>query len=206
MNYKDPEKAAEYAREWRARNPERAREIDAKRRKKQPVGLATEKMHIWRIENPEKAKAQADIANRRVKERLATDPIYAEKRRQQRAAYMAIPGVRERRRKQWREWVKEARKKFPGLSRRRHLKHLYGLTVDQYDTLLQAQNGRCAICSSDKPGGRGKHWHVDHCHDQGHVRGLLCRACNTGLGVFKDDPALLRAAIAYLKKGASSWL
>jgi hypothetical protein len=63
--------------------------------------------------------------------------------------------------------------------------------------MLEAQGGRCAICRSDKPGGRGR-FAVDHCHSSGRVRGLLCVACNAGLGQFRDDPDLLRAAVAYL--------
>ncbi len=75
--------------------------------------------------------------------------------------------------------------------------YLYGLEPGQFDAMLAAQGGGCAIChepaSSD---GRGLH--VDHDHETGRVRGLLCNSCNHGLGKFRDDPALLRAAIKYL--------
>ncbi len=74
----------------------------------------------------------------------------------------------------------------------------YGMTEDQYEALLTSQNFRCALCETDKPGGRGR-FHIDHCHTKGHVRGLLCFACNTGLGKFKDNPAALRQAAAYLE-------
>lgn len=78
---------------------------------------------------------------------------------------------------------------------------LYGVTPDQYAGLLLAQDGRCAICATGTPGGRGN-WHVDHDHDSGKVRGLLCTNCNVGLGMFKDDIERMRAAIAYLDKHA----
>lgn len=78
------------------------------------------------------------------------------------------------------------------------LKCLYGITLTEWETLLAAQGGRCAICDTDEPGGRGD-WHVDHSHETGEVRGLLCHACNTGIGSLKDDPALLRAALTYLE-------
>lgn len=73
----------------------------------------------------------------------------------------------------------------------------YGLTVDEFDSMLATQGGGCAICHTGEPGGRGT-WHVDHCHDSGRVRGLLCRGCNIGLGQFKDNPLLLEAAVRYL--------
>ena len=77
------------------------------------------------------------------------------------------------------------------------LENVYGITREQYDAILEAQSGRCALCFADEPGGSGK-WHVDHCHDGGGVRGLLCLRCNVGLGNFRDDPDLLWSAIEYL--------
>lgn len=75
--------------------------------------------------------------------------------------------------------------------------YLYGLTPDQFATMLADQEGRCAICRADSPGGKGG-WHVDHDHQTGTVRGLLCHGCNLGLGNFVDDPGRLRAAADYL--------
>jgi len=81
--------------------------------------------------------------------------------------------------------------------RARHLKSTYGITLDDYEALLTAQHGACAICGATEPGGRGR-FHIDHCHDKGGVRGLLCANCNQGLGKFKDSPSLLYKAAAYL--------
>lgn len=75
----------------------------------------------------------------------------------------------------------------------------YGITIEQYDEMLRAQNNSCAICKTDTPGGRGR-WAVDHCHSTGRVRGLLCASCNLGLGHFKDNQAFLAEAISYLNK------
>lgn len=86
--------------------------------------------------------------------------------------------------------------------RRETVKHynrrrLYGISGEEFAALLASQNGRCAICGTDAPGGKGA-FHVDHCHDTGRVRGLLCHHCNLMLGNAKDDPARLAAAIRYL--------
>jgi recombination endonuclease VII len=74
----------------------------------------------------------------------------------------------------------------------------FGLEPGQYDAMLIAQKNGCAICGGVN--GNSHHLHVDHDHATGFVRGLLCYTCNTGLGVFKDDPELLRAAIRYLEE------
>lgn len=81
--------------------------------------------------------------------------------------------------------------------RRADLKNRYGITVEEYEALAVAQGNACAICRVDSPG-RGGRWHIDHDHATGKVRGLLCLSCNVGLGHFRDDPALLRAAADYV--------
>jgi hypothetical protein len=78
----------------------------------------------------------------------------------------------------------------------------YGITLDEYEGMLARQGGHCAICPSTLPGRSGrKYLYVDHCHDTGRVRGLLCGNCNDGVGRFRDNPELLRAAIRYLDDG-----
>ena len=77
------------------------------------------------------------------------------------------------------------------------LRQKYGLSLQEYEQLVEQQDGRCAICGCDQPAGRGR-WHVDHDHTTGKVRGLLCHNCNVGLGNFKDDPRRLEAAVKYL--------
>ena len=86
------------------------------------------------------------------------------------------------------------------VARRSHLKINFGLTPENYDAILTAQKGVCAICGVDKPSAHRQHFYVDHCHTTGKIRGLLCGSCNTGLGHFKDNPDLLTTAISYLEK------
>lgn len=82
------------------------------------------------------------------------------------------------------------------------LKHHYGLTIEEYDAMLSSQGHKCAICRRSAQEFTTA-LAVDHDHKTGKVRGLLCSNCNNGLGRFKDDPAVMSAAVAYLNKGKS---
>jgi hypothetical protein len=76
----------------------------------------------------------------------------------------------------------------------RQIKYRYGITKEERDHMLSIQNGLCAICNkdiSDKP-------YIDHSHDTGRVRGLLCLSCNSGIGSLQDSPEILQKAIDYL--------
>lgn len=109
----------------------------------------------------------------------------------------------ERVRAQNAEWIRNNRGRFRELCRGGHLQRKYGITTAQWETLFDAQGRRCANleCRADAPGSKSG-WHVDHCHITGEIRGILCHHCNTGLGSFRDDPALLRGAADYLEKHA----
>lgn len=74
---------------------------------------------------------------------------------------------------------------------------IYGLTIEDFDRILERQCGRCAICGTSDPGRKG--FCVDHCHDTGRVRGLLCTNCNVGIGQLGDDVDRLMRAVEYLK-------
>ena len=97
-----------------------------------------------------------------------------------------------------REYAKEYQRNNPQRQRDRTLKQ-YGITQQDYDTMLESQNFGCAICGTKK-NGRKKNFVVDHDHKTGVVRGLLCTQCNAGLGNYKDNPESIRRAIEYLNK------
>lgn len=80
--------------------------------------------------------------------------------------------------------------------RYKYIEEKYGMTADEYDTQAKAQQHLCLVCGEAQPPDRPLV--VDHCHKEGHVRGLLCRDCNVGLGFFKDNPETLRSAAIYL--------
>lgn len=72
----------------------------------------------------------------------------------------------------------------------------YGIDLDQYDELLTRQKGVCAVCARP-PRGRLP-LHVDHCHDTGRIRGLLCVGCNRAIGILGDTYEGVARAAAYL--------
>ena len=80
--------------------------------------------------------------------------------------------------------------------RAENLRRRYGITTTDYAHQLRLQGGRCAICRSLP----ASPLHVDHDHDTAALRGLLCTACNVGLGQFHDDVELLDAAATYLRR------
>lgn len=96
------------------------------------------------------------------------------------------------------DYCKDCKKQInkEGIKYRRkwYLKVAYGISEEQRQQMLKQQNERCAICGLKRP------LDVDHNHDTGVVRQLLCRKCNQGLGLFNENPALLSKAAAYLEK------
>jgi hypothetical protein len=101
--------------------------------------------------------------------------------------------------------------------RRTHLRRRYGVSLEYVEKLLLEQGMQCAIC--------GKHWRacvpakrvrheetflhylcVDHDHDRGRVRGLLCNACNTAIGLFEEEVGRLAIAIDYIRRHAQKAL
>lgn len=97
------------------------------------------------------------------------------------------------RKKAWRQANLE---KFNRTQRNGRLVRQFGITLDEYEKMIEEQRGVCAICRTADPTGRALA--VDHCHSTGRVRGLLCGTCNRGLGMFKDSPDLLENAKSYL--------
>lgn len=82
-------------------------------------------------------------------------------------------------------------------SRERQLRNEYGITLETYNKMNCEQGGVCKVCG--RPETRKQCLSVDHDHATGAVRSLLCDACNTAIGLLRDDPTLLRAAAAYLE-------
>jgi hypothetical protein len=143
----------------------------------------------------------------RQRERYASDPEY-------RAMHLASSQAwrdanQERKRAYNAEWYQKNREKLlADPSRRRaqrahHLRKNYGITIEQYEEMLEAQGGTC-VCGATEPGGGGRYQNflVDHDHETGEVRGLLCYTCNTAVGLVQDNPDTLRALADYLSAHA----
>lgn len=95
-----------------------------------------------------------------------------------------------------RQYLARNREKRAAYQREYYILYTYGLTMADYNAMLKTQGGVCAICGEAQQ--EDRHLAIDHDHETNEIRGLLCDACNVGLGSFRDDPAFLRSAADYL--------
>lgn len=96
----------------------------------------------------------------------------------------------------------EWRKKNPERHLDLHLRRSYGITLFEYNRMLTEQGGGCGICGAreSRSKGQGVRLHVDHDHETGTARGLLCDTCNRGIGQLGDDLERVLAAVRYLER------
>lgn len=99
----------------------------------------------------------------------------------------------------YRKLTRDKRENKYNYNKNHHLKNKYGITKEDYLKLLENQGGVCAICGTSNTGKR-KALSVDHDHQTGKIRGLLCSRCNSGLGNLRDDIEIIEKAIKYLEK------
>jgi hypothetical protein len=100
---------------------------------------------------------------------------------------------------QRRKYVNRKKKRYannPELYRDSRLKNMYGITLEDYNSKLEEQEGKCAICKCTQE----KNFHVDHNHETGQVRGLLCSHCNHMIGKAKEDVQILKEGVRYLRR------
>lgn len=140
--------------------------------------------------DPDTFRARArDVMRRQLDTRR--DEINARKRER----YAADP---ERHRARSRDYARER----PEQMRDKGLRRFYGMTLAEYEAMREAQGHRCAICGREETvtaWGKVRALSVDHDHETGAIRGLLCAKCNRGLGMFRDDPDVLDQAAEYLR-------
>lgn len=75
------------------------------------------------------------------------------------------------------------------------LKYEYGISIDDFEALADSLDWRCQICSTQTD-----ELCVDHCHESGNIRSLLCKKCNSALGLLNDDPGVVESALQYLRR------
>ncbi len=147
--------------------------------RKDPERYAKRLAHIRKHYDPVRSKAD----KLRYREALVSDPDRLAAHAARRAEYGQRPEVKASRAKALRKWT-------------------YGLSDEEYTSMLDTQHGKCAICKKEPIGriDKTRKLHVDHCHTTGKVRGLLCLHCNRGLGGFLDSVPSLQTAIKYLER------
>jgi hypothetical protein len=122
-----------------------------------------------------------------------------ERRRANWRAYARTPrGRQATRRRDAKKYDKVRGPKGVDFRRRLMLKHRYGITPEEYEKLLAKQHGHCALCSKTPDTQRYGKLHVDHDHNTGAVRGLLCMTHNQAIGKLGDTAAHIRAVLRYL--------
>lgn len=120
-----------------------------------------------------------------------------------RTAYSLLTPTQKRQlREANKRWCKKNPDKTRLYRRRQHLK-TYGLSVEEWQSMRDEQMGRCAICGSQFGSNPGNCC-VDHDHDTGKLRELLCNRCNVGVGLFGEDPENLINAAEYLRRHKGS--
>jgi len=139
-------------------------------------------MRAWRAANPEASAA----ASRRRNEAVKADPERLARYREHHAHW---------KRQRYRTHRSEVRRHH----RNSYLRTTYGIEPEEYDRRLAEQGDRCAVCPATEPGRGKKYFPVDHCHETGRIRGLLCDRCNRAIGLLRDDPDLLETAARYLR-------
>lgn len=102
--------------------------------------------------------------------------------------------------KTMKEYRKENEFSVKRSTRNSHLKRTYGITLEQFEYQKHIQGGRCVICQKEKP------LVVDHDHETGKMRALLCATCNAGIGMLGDDYGTIRRAEKYVRKWAEAHL
>ena len=123
--------------------------------------------------------------------------IFAEIRNKTGSLFPRKKTEKEKEREIKRRWYHRNKEK----NKDHQLKYKFGITLEDFDRMVESQNGLCAICGGENVQIRGRvvALAVDHNHKTGKVRGLLCNGCNTSLGRFKDIP-MLKKAIKYLEE------
>jgi hypothetical protein len=154
----------------------------------------------WNKKNPEKVKvAQKKYYDSHREQRLANTRQWEKKNPER---------VKEKAKQRWAEnpdYFRNWKKNNPDKVRAQYRMQRYGITIEEFQKMVVEQRNRCAICRKpetivDKRTGEVRALAVDHDHKKNKVRRLLCRRCNSGIGMFEENIKLLSKAIKYLEE------
>ena len=167
-------------------------DIEELRRKRHEYYLQTKEQKEKRRKERIANYTPEELAIHKAKQSIRNAERYAKNKEK-------ILGYKKKHREKYRDrYIERAREKRASATEKPfdYLKRDYGLTKESYLEMLKSQNGVCAICCNPE---KKRRLAVDHCHNTGKIRGLLCTRCNTSIGRFNDDVELLQKAIDYLK-------
>lgn len=191
-------KNRDWMKNWRLNNPEKAKKRDREWREKNYEKYIENKKR-WYLEHPEKVKEMILRGQIKNKEKIKESKRKYHIKNREKLNKKTKKHYMEHREDYIKKSVAWANK-HPEQSRenwfRSKLLKRYNLTDNQYKEMLDGQGGICSICG--KTNENGKKLCIDHDHKTNEIRGLLCGKCNSALGLFNDDPDLLRAAERYL--------
>lgn len=208
----------EYKRQWALKNKERSREgfkiwyaanheDQLEKARKRYQALTPEQKKQRAVDAQERIKRmtpeQRERHRQQGREKAAR---YAAKHSAKISAKRKTPEAKKYQREYQREWAAahpEKRKEwwdrwFETMGREQKLQKLYGMSVPDYMSLLDKQGGLCALCGKP-PKKNGRPLHIDHCHETGRVRGILCFTCNGSLGHLGDTVEALEKVMRYLR-------
>lgn len=120
-----------------------------------------------------------------------------DRKREWTRAYIQRPEVKAKRKERLKKWEEEHRQHRYAQRREHQLRQKYGLTQAAVEAMIAGQGGVCAICGLEEWGKKGPM--VDHDHATGLVRGILCWACNTAVGMVRDRPEIADKVASYLR-------
>lgn len=184
---------------WKKNNPQKVKD-SWKRYRANNLDIIKQKNKIWKKNNPQKVNEQNVRYNKKhpeiakLRKRNWTRKNKDRLNKERKEKYLININLN---RKKYNDWYKlkypmEKKTKRQEQQKKNWLKFKYNLTTAEVKEMETKQGGKCLICK------RKLKLHIDHCHEKGIVRGLLCFNCNTGLGMFKDNVVLLSNAINYL--------
>jgi hypothetical protein len=120
-------------------------------------------------------------------------------------ASLCIPCNKERKRKEKFNRYHSLSKEQRRVQNKKGNVRKFGISYEEYHAMLERQDNKCSICNKEETEtnvvyNHTKYLAIDHCHETGKIRGLLCSKCNKGIGMFKEDISILKSAISYLEK------